>query len=62
MHTTTYEMMKRTIERQIAKGTLNKESTLTKLDLFLMNDRITAEEYTELLALIEDGEDNGNAE
>ena len=56
MHTTTYEMMKRTIELQIAKGTLNKESTLTKLDLFLMNDRITADEYSELMGLIEDVE------
>lgn len=56
MHTTTYEMMKRTIERQISKGTLNKESTKTKLDLFLMNDRITADEYSELMGLIEDTE------
>lgn len=56
MHTTTYEMMKRTIERQISKGTLNKESTMTKLDLFLMNDRITADEYSELMGLIEDTE------
>ena len=56
MHTTTYEMMKRTIERQISKGTLNKESTMTKLDLFLMNDRITADEDSELMGLIEDTE------
>lgn len=56
MHTTTYEMMKRTIERQISKGTLNKESTMTKLDLFLMNDRIAADEYSELMGLIEDTE------
>ena len=29
---------------------------MTKLDLFLMNDRITADEYSELMGLIEDTE------
>lgn len=59
MHTTTYEMMKRTIQRQIEKGTLDAEKTLAKLDIFLMNDRITLEEYEELFAMVKD-EQEGN--
>lgn len=30
-----------------------KESMTTKLDVFLLNDRITQEEYTELVVLLE---------
>ena len=52
-HTATYNLMKRTIETQKRKGTLNVESTLLKLDVFLMGDRITAEEYQELKELVE---------
>lgn len=52
-HTATYSLMKRTIETQKRKGTLNVEATLLKLDVFLMADRITAEEYQELKELAE---------
>lgn len=51
-HTMTYRLMKRIIE----KGGYDRESTLLKLDVFLMADRITPEEYQELVELM--GEDN----
>lgn len=50
----TYEMMKRTIIRQKASGTLNRSDWQAKLDVFLMFDRITTEQYTELKELIGD--------
>lgn len=51
----TYKLMKRVIENDIKKGTLDRESTLLKLDVFLMADRITAEEYQELVELMGGG-------
>lgn len=48
----TYKLMKRLIENGIKKGTLDREATLLKLDVFLMADRITAEEYQELVDLM----------
>ncbi len=48
----TYKLMKRIIE----KGGYDRESTLLKLDVFLMADRITPEEYQELVELM--GEEN----
>lgn len=44
----TYNLMKRII----TKGGYDKESTLQKLDVFLMADRITPEEYQELVELM----------
>lgn len=44
----TYRLMKRIIE----KGGYDRESTLLKLDVFLMADRISAEEYQELAELM----------
>lgn len=49
----TYKLMKRII----TKGGYDRESTLLKLDVFLMADRITAEEYQELVELMGGGED-----
>lgn len=49
--TMTYKLMKRIIQ----KGGYDKESTLQKLDVFLMADRITVEEYQELVEMIEEG-------
>lgn len=49
----TYKLMKRIIQ----KGGYDRESTLLKLDVFLMADRITAEEYQELVDLMGGGED-----
>ena len=49
-----YSMTKRTINRQKKAGRLNKEQWQKKLDVFLMFDRITTEQYTELKELIGD--------
>lgn len=51
----TYKLMKRIIENGIKKGNLDRESTLQKLDVFLMADRINVEEYQELVAMMEEG-------
>ena len=50
----TCEMMKRTIIRQKASGALNRSDWQAKLDVFLMFDRITTEQYAELKELIGD--------
>ena len=44
----TYKLMKRIIE----KGGYDRKSTLLKLDVFLMADRITPEEYQELVEMM----------
>ena len=49
-----YTMTKDTINRQKKAGRLNKEQWQKKLDVFLMFDRITPEQYTELKELIGD--------
>ena len=49
-----YSMTKRTIIRQKKAGKLDKEQWQAKLDVFLMFDRITTEQYTELKELIGD--------
>lgn len=48
----TYEMMKTLIALDKAKGTLNKETWQAKLDVFLMFNRIDAEQYQELVKLM----------
>ncbi len=45
---TTYEMCK----ILITNGRYEKEDMLQKLDIFLLGDRITQEEYTELTSMI----------
>ncbi len=55
VNTMTYKLMKRIIENGIKKGNLDRESTLQKLDVFLMADRITVEEYQELVEMMEEG-------
>lgn len=46
----TYDLCKKVIE----KGTYGpKEEMLIKLDVFLLNNRITKEEYEELVNLLE---------
>lgn len=47
----TYKLMKRIIE----KGNYDKDNILQKLDVFLMADRITVEEYQELVEMINGG-------
>lgn len=46
-----YNLMKRIITR----GGYNKDSVMDKLDAFLAADRITTEQYRELVALINGG-------
>lgn len=55
VNTMTYKLMKRIIENGIKKGNLDRESTLQKLDVFLMADRINVEEYQELVTMMEEG-------
>jgi hypothetical protein len=47
-----YKLMKRIIER----GGYNKDDVMDKLDAFLAADRITTEQYQELVALVNGGE------
>lgn len=44
----TYKLMKRIIQ----KGGYDHEGTMMKLDVFLMADRITVEEYQELVEMM----------
>ena len=57
-NTMTYKLMKRIIENGLRKGNLDVESTMQKLDVFLMADRITVEEYQELVELMNGGTAN----
>jgi len=43
-----YNLMKRIIER----GNYDKAATMNKLDAFLAADRLTADEYKELVAMM----------
>lgn len=42
-----------TIKRIILNGNKNNAVTSEKLDIFLLNSRITEEEYNELIAMLE---------
>lgn len=55
----TYRLMKRLIEQAKKKGTLEKEqeSIMQKLDVFLMADRISSNEYQELHGMAKEGND-----
>lgn len=57
-NTMTYKLMKRVIENGLRKGNLDVEATMQKLDVFLMADRITVEEYQELVELMNGGNVN----
>lgn len=48
----TYKLCKKVIEKEKVNGTLNVDEMTEKLDVFLLNDRITDEEYNELVALM----------
>ena len=58
VYTMTYKLMKRLIENGLKKGNLDREATMQKLDVFLMADRITVEEYQELVEMMEEGGTN----
>lgn len=51
----TYEMLTKSIESKKKRGTLTDAyitRTKTKMDVFLMADRITADEYDQLTVLL----------
>lgn len=48
-----YNLMKRIIERDKEAGKLDKAAVMDKLDAFLASDRITTDEYNELVAMID---------
>lgn len=48
----TFEIVKKTIAVQTERGTLDKEDMKNKLDVFLLNKRITESEYNTLIALL----------
>lgn len=48
----TYRLCKTVILKEKANGTLNVEDMMQKLDVFLLNDRITESQYDELVALM----------
>ena len=55
MKMTTYEMLKRLITVDKAAGKVDdayKEDMMFKLDVFFAGNRITADEYKELVALL----------
>lgn len=52
---TTFEMIKKSIEAKKKRGTLTEEyieETKMKMDVFLMNNRLTEEEYNELTEML----------
>ena len=49
-----YKLMKRIIER----GGYDRDDVMNKLDAFLAADRLTVEQYEELVAMM--GEEGGN--
>lgn len=44
-----YNLLKKKIER----GSFNREELITKMDVYLLNNRITNDNYTELVALMD---------
>ena len=52
----TYEIARKAIEVQKRKGTLDKNSMMNKLDVFLLNGRITEGEYSGLAKMINESE------
>lgn len=52
---TTYTMIKKSIEAKKKRGALTEEyieETKMKMDVFLMNNRLTEEEYNELTEML----------
>lgn len=57
---TLYKVAKRTIERELEKGALSEEfktDMQTKLDLYAAANKITAGEYEELTAMLNQNEE-----
>lgn len=45
-------MLYKNLEKMITRGAFEKEDLLSKMDMYLLNDRITEAEYNELMALM----------
>lgn len=45
-------MIYRLMKTMVTRGTYDKEDMLKKMDVFLLNNRITEAEYNELVALM----------
>ena len=54
MNNQTYLLCKKVITKQKANNTLNVTDMTNKLDVFLLNNRISDTEYNELIALMEE--------
>ncbi len=51
----TFEIVKKAIEVQKRKGTLDRNAMINKLDVFLLNGRISEEEYNEIAKMMMEG-------
>lgn len=49
----TYTYCKKIIENGLRNETLDVEDMMQKLDVFLLNNRITEAQYNELIAMLE---------
>ncbi|MDD3040024.1 MAG: hypothetical protein PHO71_19450 [Bacteroides sp.] len=45
-------MLYKNLVKMITRGSYDKEDLLRKMDIYLLNNRITQEQYTELVALM----------
>ena len=45
-------MLYKNLVKMITMGTYEKEDLLSKMDIYLLNNRITEEQYNELVALM----------
>lgn len=41
------------LESKIERGNFNREELLKKMDVYLLNDRITQDDYSKLVALMD---------
>ncbi|MDE7279862.1 MAG: hypothetical protein K2N26_09085 [Oscillospiraceae bacterium] len=48
----TFDIVKKAIEVQKRKGTLDRNAMMNKLDVFLLNGRISEEEYNEIAKMM----------
>ena len=47
-----YKLMKRIIERDLETGKLDREAVMDKLETFYATDRMSKDEYKELMAMV----------
>lgn len=46
-------MLYKNLVKMITRGTFEKEELTSKMDIYLLNNRISESEYTELLSLMD---------